>query len=203
MGPLAFKEEGMIRKIKKYRISVRPFGVLRHLKKQVSFDSGKEPEDSALEEAISKLAPRVSPCALYGSYSRGETPEALKALWQSSPEKSLSLSVIAATIGKPIELEIEKASQAGDPFERALVNSIARESLEQSFHFVERLIGEEAREESCELTPLLPAAAESLEPLLEALDAQKAEITLNDSGQISPYFTGLRYCFWTPVKSKK
>ena len=68
--------------------------------------------------------------------------------------------------------------------------------------FVERLLGEEARDESCELTPLLPASTEQTGPLLAAMDSHKAEIIVNDSGQILPHFTGLRYCFWTPLRGK-
>lgn len=190
----------MIRKIKRYKISVRPFGVLRQLKKQVTLESGREPQDSDLEALISKIQPHVSPCALYASFSKSETPQALEALWKSSPEKSLSLSVIAATLGRPIEQEIERASRENESLQGALWNSVARESLEQSFNFVEKLIGEEAQEESCVLSPLLPAAKEEMNPILHALESHKAEIMLNDSGQIVPLFTGLRYCFWTPVK---
>lgn len=192
----------MIRKIKKYKIAVRPFGVLRQLKKQVTLESGREPQDPDLEALIFKVQTHVSPCALYASFSKSETPHALEALWKSSPEKSLSLSVIAATLGRTIEEEIERASQENDSLQGALWNSVARESLEQSFNFVEKLIGEEAQEESCVLSSLLPAAKEEMNPILHALESHKAEIMLNDSGQIVPLFTGLRYCFWIPVRGK-
>ncbi len=195
-------QEEVIRKIKKYKISVRPFGVLRHLKKQVPIEPGKEPQDSELESEISKVHPHVVPCAVFRTFSKAETPETLKSLWQTAPEKSLSLSVVAATIGKPIEGELERVSKENNPYQSALWNSIARESLEQSFHFVERLIGGEAEDESCELSSFLPAGAEHLEPVLASLEAHKAEIAMNDSGQISPFFTGVRYSFWTPLKGK-
>ena len=188
----------MIRKIKKYKISVRPFGVLRHLKKKITIEPGKEPEDSSLESEISKVHPALAPCALYATFSRTETPEAVKTLWSSSPEKSLSISMILATIGKPIEGEIEKASQGADAYKSALIESIARESLDQSFHFVSRILNEEAEQERCELTPFLPAPPEALKEAFQILEAHKADILFNDSGQISPFFTGLRYSFWTP-----
>ncbi len=195
-------QEEVIRKIKKFKINVRPFGVLRHLKKQTTIEPGKEPEDSELEAAIAQVQPHVVPCAVYRTFSLSETPEPLKTLLLQSPTKTLSLSIIAATIGRPIESELENVSQKNDAYQSALWNSIARESLEQSFNFVERLIGGEAETESCELSSLLPAGAELLEPILAALEAQKADINLNDSGQISPFFTGLRYGFWTPLKGR-
>jgi hypothetical protein len=201
MGPPAEKEE-VIRKLKKYKLSVRPFGVLRHFKKQVPLEPGQEPADSDLEAAIAKVQPHILPCAVYASYSRSQTPEALLPLWSAAPEKSLSVSLIASTLGKEIEAEIERVSRQAQANDPALWNSIARESLEQSFHFVEKLLSEEAGEENCELSPAIPAHPDILEPALAALEAHKAEISLNDSGQISPFFTGLRFCFWTPVKGK-
>ena len=203
----------MIRKIKKYKLAVRPYGVLRQLKKQVTLGSGQEPQDSDLETLISKVQPHVSPCALYASFSKSETPPSLQDLWKSSPEKSLSLSVVCSTLGRPIEQEIERISRkkeggqvpsGPDPdYEGALWNSVARESLEQSFNFIEKLIGEEAGQESCVLSPLLPAAPAETPLILQALESHKAEITVNDSGQIIPFFTGLRYCFWTPAKGTR
>ena len=192
----------MIRKIKKYKISVRPFGVLRHLKKKIRFESGKEPEDAVLESRISQVQPSLLPCALYGTFSRNETPEPLKTLWKETAENSLSLSVIVATIGKGIEGELDKASKSGDAFEGALLDAIARESFEQSFQFVARLLNEEAAVESCELSPLLSVGEGSFKEALFALEAHKADITVNDSGLVSPFFTGARFCFWTPLKGK-
>lgn len=183
----------MIRKIKKYKISVRPFGVLRQFKKQLPPGAAQEPPEAEVEAIIARVQPHVTPCALYASYSKSETPAALQELWKSSPEKSLTLSVIAATIGSAVESVIERD---------ALWNSVARESLEQSFNFVEKLISEEAVDESCELTSLLPASAEQAGPLLQALESHKADIIVNDSGQVIPLFTGLRYCFWTPLRGK-
>lgn len=197
MGPHQVQEE-VIRKIKKYKISVRPFGVLRHLKRKASIAEGQEPGDEILESEISKVQPHVVPCALYATFSRAETPEPLRGLWQSSPEKSLSMSMVLATIGKAIEGEIEKAPQSGDAGRNALLDSIARESLDQSFHFVARLLNDEAQEESCELTPFLPVAGEAIKDVFHILEADKAGIHLNDSGQISPFFTGARFSFWTP-----
>lgn len=193
----------MIRKIKKYKITVRPFGVLRHLKKQIKIESAQEPQDSDLESMICKVQPHITPCALYTSFSKTEIPPALETLWKSSPPKSLSLSVIAATLGKPIEQEIERVSRENDSFQGALWNSVARESLEQSFNFIEKLIEEEAREDSCVLSPLLPASSQEINPIFKSLESHKAEMMLNDSGQVVPLFTGVRYCFWIPAKGLK
>ena len=188
----------MIRKIKKYKIPVRPFGVLRHLKKKINLEPGREPEDKALESEISKAKKSLVPCALYGTFSRAETPESLAALWKQAPDKSLSLSFILSTIGKSIEGEIESAAKGQDPLPGAVLDSIARESLEQSFHFVSRILNEEAQEESCELSPFLPVSGEPLKDVFQVLEAPKADILLGDSGQISPFFTGARFSFWTP-----
>ena len=201
MGGLEGQEE-VIRKIKKYKISVRPFGVLRHLKKKHAVDPGKEPEDKVLESEISKVQTHLQPCALYATFSQKETPEPLKVLWRSASENSFSMSVILATIGKNIEGEMDKISKAGNPFQSALLDAITKESFEQSFQFVARLINEEALDESCELTPLLPVEEGNFRDALGVLEAHKAEISVNDSGIVSPIFTGIRYCFWTPVKGK-
>src|SRR5262249_5904849 len=129
-------------------------------------------------------------------------PTPLKGLWDTAPEAALSLSVIAATIGGEIEPRLDQAKQSPDPLEPPPLDAVAREAYDQAFPFFAKIPSEEALEDSCELSPLLPVEDAGLKPALQAMDAQKAGISVLEDGRIAPRFAGMRFCFWVPAKAK-
>ena len=193
----------MAKKIRKYKISIRPHAVFRTLKKVLSMDTLTEDMEKKVQEEIAKSQSLIVPSAVYHSFAKPETPEALAGLWESAPNNALAMAMMAVTIGTDIEKEIE-ASRISNGGKRALIlDGIARESLEQSLNFVAKLLSDEAKAESCELTPISPVEATILPAVLNFLESEKAGILVEGEAQISPMFTIASYCFWSPLPKSR
>lgn len=193
----------MLKKIKKYKIAVRPFFALRNLKRKVKLEIDEKEAEERIEKEIARLQPLLSPSSLYETYSRNETPEPLKALWDQAHAKALSLSVVLSTVGSSVESAVETAGQSPDPLAGPIADAVARESLEQSLGFVFKLLGEEAKLEACELTPLTPVPSACYAGLLPLLESHKADVTLSGEGKITPLYSSAGFCFWSPASKNK
>jgi len=188
----------LIKKIKKYKIAVRPHAVLRILKKKALAGPGETAEDR-FKELIDRAQGFLSPSAVYESFSRGKTPAGLSRLWEGAPPKALGLSLVLVTVGSPISRAIAEAREKEGEVRAAHLDAVAEEGLEQAAGFVEKLLKEEAENESCELTPLLPVDSSLLGELSRVLDSAKADIVTDGSGRLLPAFSSAGYCFWNPV----
>lgn len=193
----------MIKKIKKYKIAIRPSFVQRAAKKKL--DTGLDPEslERAVQTEIEKISTMIVPSAIYNTFSRTGTPEPLTPLWQNVPNHSLSISLIIATIGMEIEKEIANVRAQNKHQRSVILDSIAHEALEQSLNFVLKLLLEESKEEDCELSPYLPVESSHLKSTLEILESQKADVSLSDQGIITPAFSTISYCFWNSTSKSK
>ena len=189
----------MIRKIKKYKITIHPHGVLKLLKKNPDSGSNGEELEKKVRDEIARVQSLIVPSAIYSSYSKSETPAALQSVWQSASAQALSLSFLLVSVGSALEKEIEKRKAETNPAGAALLESIGQESLEQSLHFVTKLLSEEAKSESCELSPVCPVERSLWSSLLPFLESPKADILLDESGQMVPLYTSASYCFWNPL----
>ena len=136
----------MLKKIKKYKITIRPSFVLRNLKRKISLaqEVQEEPLQKRIDEEIARLQGIIVPSAIYETYSKNQTPEPLMPLWENAPKKALSLSLFVNSIGSHLEKDIESQSGEKDGLKAPITDSIARESLEQSANFVAKLLTEEA-----------------------------------------------------------
>ncbi len=193
----------MIRKIKKYKISVRPHGVLRLLKKKVSRDADPAEMEKKISLELERVQPLLHPSSVYASFSRAETPEVLKDVWKTASRKALSLSVLLSSVGPDLEKELDKAKAENNDLDGAVLEAIGQESLDESLRFVTKLLAEEAKQESCELSPVLPADPSLWSALLPLLESHKADISLDDNGRMAPLYTSASYCFWNPLPKGK
>ena len=190
----------MIRKIKKYKINIRPFAVSRLLKKTSAPENPVELPEEKIEEEIALANKFIAPSSLFGTFSKSQIPANLQTLLENSAKKTISVSLIASTIGNAIEAEIEAAKRSGDVLKSSLLDSIAREALEQSVNFVIKLLNEEAKEENCEVSQPWTVDVSLSKDFLELLESQKADISIGETGPISPLYTKLCVCYWDPVR---
>ncbi|MBI3013181.1 MAG: hypothetical protein HYY63_06105 [Elusimicrobia bacterium] len=190
----------MVRKIKKYKISLRPSFVLRNVKKKSPLQKSEEETEIQIQSEIERTSALLEPVALYETFSCGSVPETLKPLLSQSPE-SVSLSLIATTIGTPLESEIQKL-RAQDTHQSAVLEAIASEALDQSLNFVLKLIGEESKLENCDCSPPWLLESSQLKHSLELLQSQKAGISVDENSQISPLYSRVSFCFWNPIKKR-
>lgn len=196
----------MLRKIKKYKITIRPSYASRLAKKKLS-DGDAPLDDETLEREVEReirrCEPLIVPTALYDTFSRKDTPESLRSLWDQAPgSKTLSVSLIAASLGVRIEQEISSAREKGQERDAALMDAVTREALDQSVNFVHRLIGEEAKDDNCELSPLWPVEPALVRDFLAALESHKADITLEGDDRFVPLYSRVSFCFWIPLSKR-
>lgn len=191
----------MIKKIKKYKLSLRPSYIARNLKKKLPQDT---PWQDAMEADIQKVIRGAEPfldlSSIYETFSQVDCPAPLKELWGRSPKGAISISLIATTIGPKLEERIASLQNENDAFNAALMGSIAQEALEQSTHFVSKLLAEESKLEHCDCTPSLPLEPAFIKDSLDILQSHKADIHAAEGGGIVPLYSTVSFCFWNPRK---
>lgn len=192
----------MLKKIKKYKITLHPAFILRNLKKELNIESIPDSMEKTVTDEINRTQSLIAPSATYNTYSMNETPEPLKPLWQNSPQKALSISLMATTIGPLLEKEMNDCFKKNETTQSAILNSIAREALEQSLHFLVKLLSEEAKLEGCELSPPVPIESALFGNVLSLLEAHKADILLQEN-KLHPLFSNVSFCFWNPISKNK
>lgn len=192
----------MLKKIKKFKIHIRPSYVLRNLKRTLPSHANEEELEKRIQQEIEKVQQLLSPSAIYQTYSKRQSPQFLNSLWQNGPADAISISLIAASLGSSIEKEIEK-SRNHSTLSSDILDAIAKEALEQSLNFVLKLITEEAKEENCGLSVTFPLESTYLEATLSFLEAAKADIHSDPDGHLSPLYSSVSYCFWQPAKKLK
>ena len=188
----------MLKKIKKFKISLRTSHLSKSLKKKINFQETNDSFDKILEQEIAQALPLILPSAIYNTFSKKDTPETLKQLWNQASNKAVSLSMAAVTISSSIEKNINQNSE----FKSTVWNAIAWEGVDQSFRFVEKLIQDEAKLEGCECSPYYPIDSKHLADSLSLLESHKAEIQLHPENLLSPYYSRITFCFWTPARKR-
>ena len=186
----------MLKKIKKFKINLRPSFVARALKKKLMLDSIDSSFEKIVEEEIARLNPSIVPSAVYNTFTKRESPQPLSVLWEQASNKAISISLVAASAGEKLESIVQ---QGQDSFKVALTDASAWESVEQSNNFVYRLLGEEANLEGCECSPLFPVPESQISTVMVLLESEKVGIRLNSSSQLTPLYSKISYCFWSSV----
>lgn len=194
------------KKIRKFRLHARPSAVLRNLK--VLLDNAQDtPELASDIETEAKAAQaRLDPAALYVTVTPGGTPSALDAFWAPAPGEPapVALTVFAATIGGGLEAELAGALSRGETFRGRVLTALGEELADQAATFVERLVGEEARADACELLERRPCADDAAHrAVLDFLDAGRVGIGQDPGGHRFPRFTRVGVIPWGPPSKKK
>jgi hypothetical protein len=184
-------------KIKNFRITLRPREIARWLKHQgQTVPSGDL--DATAEAAAARYKTLVHPAAVYTTLTRATaektTPLAL-------PESSVAVSIIAVNVGGELAKASAALAETVDPAERAILQAIEHEALQQSIHFAVRLLGDQAKDEECEMSPV-QAAEEPLllVPLAALLGIERIGISLDAEHPAVPSYARLVWNFWTPLR---
>ncbi|OGR92958.1 MAG: hypothetical protein A3I11_04530 [Elusimicrobia bacterium RIFCSPLOWO2_02_FULL_39_32] len=188
----------MIKKIKKYKITLRPSFVLKNLKRKTAADLKEEEIQQKIKLEIEHLKPFIVPSAVYDTVPPTAIPEPLKMILNSCPKNTVSVSLSAATIGKELEIKIKNLRENNDLEKCALVESIAEEALEQSLNFISKLLTDESKLEGCESSALFTLNRDLAFETLHFLESEKVEILL-ENNQMSPLYSSIAYAFWTPL----
>lgn len=196
-----------MKKIKKFKVKPRPSAVLRGLKALMGGTQPTPELEKAIETEIDRAQPVYSTSALYDTYDKQKTPAWAAALWQqSNPESGaepVAITLYAASIGAAFENELGDALGRGEALRSQILTALGDEAAEQAAHFVYRLLGDEAKDEGCDLAPRAGLAAELQRDLLVSLEADKVQIQMDSLGHLMPRFTKTGYVLWWPPAKKK
>jgi len=191
----------LITKIRKFKITPKSQGILRHLKNFY----GVKPTDD-LEKIVDRAAADTqkifTPAAVYATYP--SDPQAFPPSFTAWPEGAMDLSLCAVTLGAALEEECRKLQARDEALHVQILESLGQDALNQAVQFLHRLIEEQARTEESEFDTPERIEGERMAPALTALEADRAGITVHD-GNLNPRFSCVFSIAWKPAtrKSKK
>lgn len=182
-----------VKKIRKFRLHARPSAVLRNLKALLD-EAQITPElEKAVEAEILAAGSRLETAALFET--GGPFGPFLK---------NPGVTHFVATVGSGIETELANALARGEGLRSRILAAIGEELADQAALFVERLVAEEARQDSCELEDRQPyATPEDIQKALARLDAGRLPVTFDGEKSLSPRFTRVGVIPWGPPAKKK
>lgn len=195
-----------VKKIRKFRLHPRPSAVLRNLKSLLD-DAQLTPElEKGVESEILAASRRLDTAALFETMTPVQSPAWMGPLWGPPPDKNppVAHTLFVTTIGTGMEMERTDALSRGEELRSKILTAIGEELADQAANFVERLVSEEAHQDSCELEERrLFSAPQEVKDALERLEAGRLSIGFDGSGQLSPRFTRAGVIPWGPPAKKK
>ncbi|MBK8575598.1 MAG: hypothetical protein IPN90_07955 [Elusimicrobia bacterium] len=195
-----------VKKIRTFRLHARPSAVLRNLKALLD-DAQFTPElEKAVESEILAASNRLDTAALFGTVTPAQSPPWMGPLWGPAPDEKppVAHTVFVATIGAAFESELADALTRGEGLRSRLLTAIGEELADQAANFVERLVAEEARQESCELEERrFFSTSQDIQSALDLLEAGRLSIGYDAAGHLSPRFTRAGTLPWGPPAKKK
>jgi hypothetical protein len=188
-----------MKKIKHFKINCRTREILRLLKTTTKITEITPELEEAVQNEIRRLQPVFAPAAIYETQPREKIAAALIA---APPENWVAASAFLVTIGPAIEQEIKDAQHRGENVLSQILHAVALEALDRSGSFVQRLIGEEAKDESCEVSRDETVAAAGWDEFVKILPGDKIGVQrLSDAG-FQPVYSSSSVVYWTPVKKR-
>jgi hypothetical protein len=193
-------------KIRRFRLHARPSAVLRNLKSLMDGAAITPELEKAVESECASAARRLDTAALYETITPAQSSDWLASSWipAEGEKKPVALTLFVSTIGVPFENELGDALARGEGLRSRLLTALGEELADQSALFVERLVTEEARHESCELEEKrIVAEPEWARSAFAALGADRVGISFDTVGHLSPRFTRVGVIPWGPPAKKK
>jgi hypothetical protein len=183
-------------KIKNYRINLRAREVIRLLKNEQHLPATPELEVS-VDAALKRWKSLVQPAAVYTTLTRATAEKTTSIAF---PEKSVAVSILAATIGAGLSCASTEAASEGPVSEAVLLHAVAQEALQQAVQFGVKLLLEQAKEEECTLSALVQAEDGNLvNSLSSLLGTARIGIEPQGEGSALPPYARLIWVFWTPA----
>jgi hypothetical protein len=188
------RRANLVAKIKNFRVPLRPREIARWLKKERGMETTPELE-LEIENWIKASKAWITPAAVYSTITR-QTAEKTTSL--SFPKEAVAVSIAVVSIGPALEKESQSApaDAAREPFYAAL----AHEGLSQSVQFAMRLLGDQAKEEDCEMSMPVPVTESALASSFASfVGVSRIGVELSGADAPMPSYSRVCYAFWTPI----
>jgi hypothetical protein len=192
-------------KVKKFRIKPRLPVVGRWLKSFLSAKKIPVELEESLPLEIQSVTSQLVPSALYQTWTQGEIPAVLDNVLEANGwDKAISVSVVVATVGSQLEEKIAELLMKGETNRSQVLAAIGEESADLAFHFIFRLLTDDAKSDDCEVSEPLPLTDKDvLQESLQLLEASQEGVGLDSAGHLSPRFTRVSLVAWWPASKKK
>jgi hypothetical protein len=185
-----------MRKIKNFKVNLRIKEILRVIKKLNNISDVSLELEEIVKRGYRVYSKFLHPAVVYDTFSKESFPLLEKHAMLS---KYVAFSVFFITIGNDIEEEYKLNATAFGEHTSILVFAIAVDALEQARNFVQRLIMNEAKDESCEIS-----RAEELDNTVygkfaRIIPIEKINVKIL-SGELDPKYSTCGLLYWIPSK---
>ena len=190
-----------MKKIKKFKINFRPRSILKLLKSAASISEVTPQLEDAVNREAERLAGVIVPAAIYETLPKEKVPLEFQA---GAPAKWVAASFYTVTLGRNVEEENELARVRGDSIHQHIPHAVFMEALDQSGDFIGRLIAEEAKGETCDMTAPVPVIADAAwAKLAEMLPGDKIGVKYLTPNKFDPLYSASGIIYWFPLSKKK
>jgi hypothetical protein len=167
-----------VRKIKGFKLVLRPHEVKRRAKKAgVDLDAAGLTEPVLLK-TLERLAKTLSPGVLFDTFGHPDPDQSVL-----SPMPGLAYSLILASLGDSFTAAVREKEASLPP---ALWPVLEETGLDECVRFASNIIADEAEKDNCELSPINELAeSPALEAAVRKLDGGKLGVSFVD-GVLSP-----------------
>lgn len=192
-----------MKKIKRFKINIRPSYLLRLIKKSVDI------EKDEINTIIRENYELVDPCTIYDNFKLedmkdGDLERTIKG-WAPgavvNPYSVVSFAIV--TVGGMLDEKMSKLKGEGSERVLKILDALGSEALEQSCDFVTKLMAKDAEKEECAVGVLEEVPEDNREAILELLEARKIDVSLDGNSDLVPRKSLVVYGYWVPVKKKK
>lgn len=185
-------------KIKGFKIRLRKREILKILKYDPDYTRISLKLADTLQEVIEKAYSLIMPSAVFNTYPavseefsqiKKELPAGSKKV-EGLLKKSVAISMMAVTIGKDLENEVDKIKEK-DFTSAIILDAAGSEAVEQSANFISKILRESADKQENELSIRFSPGfgdwpIEISSNILTYLSGEKIEMTLSSSGILKP-----------------
>jgi len=192
-------------KVKKFRVKPRLSSVGRILKSLLSVSKLPPDIEAALPKESEEFLKNILPIATYKTWSGSDIPADFHAqLKEKGVDGAVALTALVVTVGAGPDETLSTLLLKGETTKAQLITALAEDTAEVALQFSLRLLVEEAENDECELSSVLPVSdSKTLSEVLLAVGAEKEGILVDSAGHLSPRFTRVGLAGWIPVNKRR
>ncbi len=188
-----------MRKIKNFKINIRPREISRILRKLLSMPDLSIDIEESVQRACFFYGKCIRPAVVYDTFSKESM---ICSFDVEAPNKWIAVSSYVVTIGNSLKEEFEQKQDIFGQYTTQIVSAISADTLEQAKNFVYKLIVSEAENENCELSRNMDLPQSFYGDVSKILNTEKINVSVTPDGAFEPSYTTSGLFYWIPLKRK-
>ncbi|MDR1523494.1 MAG: hypothetical protein LBS29_06075 [Endomicrobium sp.] len=188
-----------MRKIKNFKVNLRIKEISRVVKKLNNISEVSVEFEEVVKHGCQAYSKFLRPSAVYDTFSKDYS-----VLFKENTtlSKFVACSVFFVTVGDNLEEEYKLDANAFGEYTSTIVFAVAMDALEQSKNFIQRLISNEAKDESCEISSREEINKNMYGKFSKMLPVEKINVDIV-SGEFRPKYSACGLFYWMPSKKKQ